>query len=80
MTQTTNIKELMLQNVQEERDNRDSWEKKDVESAIYYINLYTFMDELYEDAVFGGTITYSVGKIIRYAYHKAVTTLEQKLD
>lgn len=80
MTQTTNIKELMLQYAQEERGNTDQWYKKDVESAIYYINKYTFMDELYQDALFGGTIAHSVGKVIRYVYHKSVETLEQKLD
>lgn len=71
MQGTTNLKQLMYEEVHNQLSNTKQWYEADVRDALFYIKKYTHMEQLYMDALQGKGIKHSVGKVIRYAYHRA---------
>lgn len=65
------LKQLMYTESQAQLSNTKQWYEADVRDALYYINKYTHMEQLYMDALRGDNIRHSVGKVIRYVYHRA---------
>lgn len=65
------LKQLMYTETQSLLSNTKQWYMADVRDALFYINHYTHMEQLYMDALQGKEIKHSVGKVIRYAYHRA---------
>lgn len=65
------LKQLMYTEAQEQLTNTEQWYVADVRDALFYIKKYTHMEQLYMDALNGKGIKHSVGKVIRYAYHRA---------
>lgn len=71
MQNKNELKQLMYTEAQSQLSNTKQWYEADVRDALYYINKYTHMEQLYMDALQGKGIKHSVGKVIRYAYHRA---------
>lgn len=65
------LKQLMFTETQSLLSNTEQWYMADVRDALFYIEKYTHMEQLYMDALQGNAIKHSVGKVIRYAYHRA---------
>ena len=65
------LKQLMFTETQSLLSNTEQWYMADVRDALFYIEKYTHMEQLYMDALQGNGIKHSVGKVIRYAYHRA---------
>lgn len=65
------LKKVMIDLTKEELNKQHRWYRKDVQDALYYMNKYTYMEELYNEALVGGTIPHSVGKVIRFMYYKS---------
>lgn len=65
-----------LEKQSRELEKQSRWYRKDVQDALYYMNKYTYMEELYDEALFGKTIPHKVGKVIRFMYHAAKKHLQ----
>lgn len=74
------LKKVMIDLTKEELDKQHRWYRKDVQDALYYMNKYTYMEELYNEALLGGTIPHSVGKVIRFMYYKSKEHLQVEED
>ena len=70
------LKQLMYNEAQEQLTNTEQWYVADVRDALFYINKYTHMEQLYMDALQGKAIKHSVGKVIRYVYHRSNERLQ----